>query len=129
MHGALAFLPVALLAAATVAEILAARSRGDGARRWARGLLGAGLAVLLLVAFTGLDARKSLPSEGTPALAAVDRHVLWAIVLLVPLFGVAAFRLRLEAHRAERRPWLAPALDAFATILALSILWMGAGSR
>lgn len=129
MHGALALLPVALLATATAAEGVAALGWHPGARDWARVLMGAGLVAALLTAFTGLDARKSLPSEGSAAMAGVDRHVLWAIVLLLPLIGVAVYRLRMKHARADRRPWLPVALDAVAATLALSILWMGAGSR
>jgi len=129
VHGTLALLPVALLVAAAVAEVVARTSGRKGWASLARGLLGAGLVTVLLTAFTGLDARKALPSEGSEAMAGVDRHVLVAIVLLLPLAGAAVYRLRMDGALEKRVPWLAPVLTSICAVLAVTILWMGATGR
>ncbi len=129
MHGTLAILHVLLLGAAAIAEALGTPGGRPAARRWARGLLAAGVVAALLTAFTGLDARKSLPGEGNPAMAGVDHHVLWAIVLLVPVVGATVLRLRMSERDLKRRPWLAPVLVGVAMIFAATILWMGAHIR
>lgn len=125
-HALLAFLPAPLLAGALVLDLLRLRRPERPAAPWARALVGGGLAVAVLTAFTGLGARRrlasALPGDATPW----DGHVIWAVVLLALLLAAGFVRLRTPWSGGERGSRLVLLLDAVLAGLAVTITLTGA---
>lgn len=123
-HVYVVMLPAPILALALAFDLAGLRG-WDKLRSWAWGFVTGGLGLVLLAGFTGLGARRRLvsvlPGRGTPW----DGHILWAVVLAVPLLALGVLRLRRPSPRTRRERWIVVLLDLVLTLLASTIMYTG----
>lgn len=124
-HSLIVMFPVPLLVAALALDLVDLRRSGAATGGAARGIVGGALAVVGLAAFTGLGARRSLPSAIPGLPMPWDVHVTWAVVLLFPIVGLGMIRIRASGASSPNAPFRSVLLDLALLLLVCAATLTG----